>query len=68
MCTTRGERTLISSRCQEECVELERKTDSHSDYCFCVCLFVALRPKSTAMAMAGWSVHLHVPTLFPGQA
>ena len=24
MCTARGERTLISARCQEECVELER--------------------------------------------
>ena len=31
-----------------------------------VCLFVALRPKSTAMVMAGRSVHL--TTLFPGQA
>ena len=28
--------------------------------------FVALRPKSTAVIMAGWSVHL--TTLFPGQA
>ena len=28
--------------------------------------FVALRPKSTAMVMAGWSVHL--TTLFPEQA
>ena len=28
--------------------------------------YVALRPKSTAMVMAGWSVHL--TTLFPGQA
>ena len=28
--------------------------------------FVALRPKSTAMVMAGWSVHL--ATRFPGQA
>ena len=28
--------------------------------------FVALRPKSTAMVMAGWSVHL--TTLLPGQA
>ena len=28
--------------------------------------FVALRPKSTAMVMAGRSVHL--ATLFPGQA
>ena len=31
-----------------------------------VCLFVALRPKSTAMVIAGGSVHL--TTLFPGQA
>ena len=31
-----------------------------------VCLFVALRPKSIAMVMAGRSVHL--TTLFPGQA
>ena len=28
--------------------------------------FVALRPKSTAMVIAGWSVNL--TTLFPGQA
>ena len=37
-------------------------------YCFVylfVC-FVALRPKSTAMVIAGRSVHL--TTLFPGQA
>ena len=33
--------------------------------CLFVC-FVALCPKSTAMAMAGRSVHL--TTLFPGQA
>ena len=33
--------------------------------CLFVC-FVALRPKSTAMVMAGRSVHL--ATLFPGQA
>ena len=35
----------------------------------CLCLFVcfvALRPKSTAMVIAGRSVHL--TTLFPGQA
>ena len=30
-----------------------------------VCLFVALRPKSTAMVIAGQSVHL--TTLFPGK-
>ena len=33
--------------------------------CLIVC-FVPLRPKSTAMVMAGLSVHL--TTLFPGQA
>ena len=32
----------------------------------CVCLFVVLRPKSTAMVTAGRSVHLAV--LFPEQA
>ena len=35
-------------------------------YLLFVCLFVALRPKSTAMVIAGRSVHL--TTLFPGQA
>ena len=30
--------------------------------------FVALHPKSTAMVMVGWSVHLDLTTLFPGQA
>ena len=33
--------------------------------CLFVC-FVALRPKSTSMVMAGWTVPL--TTLFPGQA
>ena len=33
---------------------------------FCLFVFVALRPKSTAMVIAGRSVHL--TTLFPGQA
>ena len=32
----------------------------------CVCVFVALRPMSTAMVIAGRSVHLTTP--FPGQA
>ena len=37
-------------------------------FCLSVCLFVfvALRPMSTAMVIAGRSVHL--TTLFPGQA
>ena len=34
-------------------------------FCLFVC-FVALRPKSTALAMAGRSVHLTTPS--PGQA
>ena len=33
---------------------------------FCLFVFVALRPMSTAMVIAGRSVHL--TTLFPGQA
>ena len=33
---------------------------------FCLFVFVALRPMSTAMVIAGGSVHL--TTLFPGQA
>ena len=33
---------------------------------FCLFVFVALRPKSTAMVITGRSVHL--TTLFPGQA
>ena len=32
----------------------------------CLFVFVALRPKSTAMVIAGRSVHL--TTIFPGQA
>ena len=43
---------------------LRFKILTSSDVLF-VC-FVALRPKSTAMVMAGRSVHL--TTLFPGQA
>ena len=39
---------------------------AHIYVCFFVCFFVALRPKSTAMVIAGRSVHL--TTLFPGQA
>ena len=34
MCTTRGERRLISIRCQKECVEskYDGQTDTHSEY------------------------------------
>ena len=41
--------------------------DAPTSACFCFCfVFVALRPISTAMVIAGRSVHL--TTLFPGQA
>ena len=43
--------------------DIQRKLNF--DVCLFVCLF-ALRPKSTAMVIAGRSVHL--TTLFPGQA
>ena len=39
--------------------------DAHIGF-VCLLVFVALRPKSTAMVIAGRSVHL--TTLFPGQA
>ena len=35
-------------------------------FIYCLFVFVALRPMSTAMVIAGRSVHL--TTLFPGQA
>ena len=40
-----------------------KHTEGHYTYCV-VCFVVALRPKSTAMVMVGWLVHL--TTLFPG--
>ena len=40
--------------------------DFFSKFYFIYVYFVALRPKSTAMVMAGQSVHL--TTLFPGHA
>ena len=39
---------------------------SHNICFICLFVFVALRPMSTAMVIAGRSVHL--TTLFPGQA
>ena len=44
---------------------LENSSNLKKVFCLFVC-FVALRPKSTAMVIAGRSVHLN--TLFPGQA
>ena len=52
--------------------QLQHSVSHFGDFCTLwegVCLFVcivALRPKSTAMVIAGRSVHL--TTLFPGQA
>ena len=45
--------------------DIRQMDDRWASYLF-VCLFVALRPKSTAMVIAGRSVQL--TTLFPGQA
>ena len=42
------------------------KRGMYLDHFFVCFVFVALRPKSTAMVIAGRSVHL--TTLFPGQA
>ena len=44
---------------------LSKGTTSDKNICLFVC-FIALHPKSTAMVIAGRSVHL--TTLFPGQA
>ena len=56
---------LISSNIRYWCIlELSHKGNSNV-FCLFVCI-VALRPKSTAMVIAGRSVHL--TTLFPGQA
>ena len=42
------------------------KIDRYGFVCFFWVFFVALRPMSTAMVIAGRSVH--ITTLFPGQA
>ena len=54
---------------RETHVKMRNIWDKHDDillvsFCLFVC-FVALRPKSTAMVIAGRSVHL--TTLFPGR-
>ena len=64
--------TICASKTKDRCHYL-----MHNIMCLILCskmiffflfffFFVALRLKSTAMVMAGWSVHL--TTLFPGQA
>ena len=50
----------LASGLQDDCSHLNLQL-----LCLFVC-FIALRPKSKAMGMAGRSVHL--TTLFPGQA
>ena len=50
---------------QDEIVQFTKRNLPDESLKF-VCLFVALRPKSTAMVIAGRSVHLTTP--FPGQA
>ena len=52
---------VISSECQ-----LYMLYDDELYMLVCLFVFVALRPMSTAMVIAGRSVHL--TTLFPGQA
>ena len=44
----------------------EEETQNIGNHIVLFVCFVALRPKSTDMVIAGWSVHL--TTLFPGQA
>ena len=44
----------------------KKAKENWGPYLFCLFVFVALRPKSTAMVIVGRSVHLI--TLFPGQA
>ena len=57
---------LVSFDCYRF-IALPQDAVDWSAVCFvCLFVFVALRPMSTAMVIAGRSVHL--TTLFPGQA
>ena len=47
-------------------IQFQRQVNASLLICLFVCFFIALRPKSTSMIMAGRSVQL--TTLFPGQA
>ena len=60
VCNVGHQSTKTEERADDKTVMKSRKRDD-----LFVC-FVALRPKSTAMVIAGRSVHL--TTLFPGQA
>ena len=44
---------------------VNKQHNGQKEILFCFVCFVALRPKTTAMVMAGRSVHL--TTLFPGK-
>ena len=57
---------LWQSSFEEIIEEIMDKFFSKVIVCLFVCLFVVLHPKSTAMVIAGRSVHQI--TLFPGQA
>ena len=52
--------------CSKEPSQLDGSFEYPLDKFVCLFVFVALRPMSTAMVIAGRSVHL--TTLFPGQA
>ena len=68
--TTKTIQTKLYTICSSHQLglEVERSVGSTRFSFFYICLFVfvALRPMSTAMVIAGRSVHL--TTLFPGQA
>ena len=58
-------KTKILTNKEVSCLKYLRCGIYHANKCVCVCVcvcFVALRPKSTAMVIAGRSVHL--TTLF----
>ena len=57
---------LVLKRLKKMGQRLKVSSESHVAAHICLCCFVALRPKSSAMVIAGRSVHL--TTLFPGQA
>ena len=61
-CLTTFSRTSCDSRAKV----VQYSKDGYARYDNLFVCFVALRPKSTAMVIAGRSVHL--TTLFPGQA
>ena len=59
--------TVYICSCQPQILSKRSRAYMHKKpYFVCFVCFVALRPKSTAMVIAGQSVHL--TTLSPGQA